>query len=253
MTDDALTHLGDEDLSAFARLMAAKADPAPMDATPREGTSFPRPAEPSSPPPAGRAPRRWQDRMIVTTIPEGASVLDLGCGRGDLLAQLHHDRRAHVQGVELDARNVLACMEHGVPVFQADLDQGLSGFTDGSFDYVVLEETLQTLKRPDLILAEMLRVGKKGIVSFPNFGCWRVRLDLGVRGRMPVSEILPHPWYDSPNIHLCSLRDFLEHARERGYRAHAIHVCAEGRVRPFEAGDNLQAEEALVVLGAGGT
>jgi methionine biosynthesis protein MetW len=191
---------------------------------------------------------RWQDPLIESVIPEGASVLDLGCGDGELLQRLIARRRVRGQGVEIDPEAVMACTERGVPVFQADLDEGLRGFPDGSFDFVVLEETLQTLHRPLEVLAGILRVGRRAIVSFPNFAHWRVRVDLAARGRMPVTEWLPHRWYDSPNIHLFTIQDFCDWADSAAVAIPQGWVLADGEVRPIRDGDNLQAEEALLVI-----
>ena len=121
---------------------------------------------------------RWDHGLIEEHIPHGASVLDLGCGEGSLLARLMKTKGIHAQGIEIDFSLVLDCVTNGVPVFQANLDEGLAGFPDHSFDYVVLEETIQTLNRPRTVLSEMVRVGKLGIVTFPNFGFWRVRAHL---------------------------------------------------------------------------
>ena len=194
---------------------------------------------------------RWQDALIEREIPRGASVLDLGCGSGVLLDRLIRLRGVRGQGIELDAEPVMACVGRGVPVFQSDLDNGLKGFAQGSFDYVVLEETLQTLHRPLKVLDEMLRVGRHGIVSFPNFGSWRVRLSLSVEGRMPVTEHLPYRWHNTPNIHLCTLRDFLEWARSAKVRVVKGFVKTEGRPRPLGPRDNLYAEEALLFVARG--
>ena len=204
------------------------------------------PTEPVSPQ-AGNG-LRWQDKMIEQRIPAGASVLDLGCGDGQLLARLASTKQVRGQGIELDAEAVFQCVERGVAVFQSDLDAGLKGFADHSFDYVVLEETLQTLRRPTEMLREMLRVGRLGIVSFPNFGYWRVRLDLAIRGRMPVTSWLPYRWFDTPNIHLLCLQDFLDWAQEEHVRIVEDHVLTDGHVRPMQPQDNLYAEEVLLVV-----
>lgn len=191
---------------------------------------------------------RWQDGVIEREIPVGSSVLDLGCGAGDLLARLRDMKRVRGQGIEIDADGVMQCVEKGVAVFQIDIESGLRGFPDGCFDYVVLEETLQTLAQPGEVLHEMLRVGQRGIVSFPNFAYWRVRLDLAVRGRMPVTEWLPFRWHNTPNIHLLGLQDFLDWTVENNVRIVDSYVLSEGRARKFKGDDNLYAEEALFVV-----
>jgi methionine biosynthesis protein MetW len=241
-------------LQVVAKLIAAANDPAlrQLDAE-KVLALLGRANEPSPPVPDanGARPQRWQDRLIEEHIRPGASVLDLGCGTGELLARLIQHRQVKGQGIELNSDEIFQCVEKGVPVFQSDLDQGLSGFADQSFDYVILEETLQTLHRPIDVLREMLRVGRHGIVSFPNFAYWRVRLDLALRGRMPITEGLPHRWFDTPNIHLFSFQDFLDWAQRDQVRLVAGHALVEGQVRPLEPADNLHAEEVLVVVEKG--
>lgn len=191
---------------------------------------------------------RWDHEIISRFIPERASVLDLGCGGGDLLHHLMSTRRVLGQGVELNADSVLDCVRRGVPVIQADLDEGLRGFVDGSFDFVVLERTLQAVHRPLRVLGEMLRVGHIGIVSFPNFGHWRVRSQLILTGRMPVTQHLPHAWWTTPDIHPLTIRDFETWCAREGVRIHSSFAYAGGRSRPLTAVDNLRAEEALYVI-----
>lgn len=234
------------DLSTLLSLMGDKLDPALLGLLLQQGAHFLKGVGSSEAPPEGDA--NWQYPLIANEIPEAAAVLDLGCGQGHLLERMARDKNARVQGVEIDSYNVEVCVEKGVPVIQADLDLGLSVFPDKSFDYVILEETLQTLRRPDIIISEMRRVGKRGIVSFPNFGFWRVRMDLAVRGRMPVSGWLPFRWYQTPNIHLFTIQDFIDYAEENGMALLSMHVLKNGCSHPYQKGDNLYAEEALVVF-----
>ncbi len=153
-------------------------------------------------------PARSDFRIISDWIKPGSRVLDLGCGDGTLLDYLAQSKGASGYGLEIDDVRVGECMRRGVNIIQTDLDAGLSEFDAGSFDFVILSLTLQAVKYPDRLLREMLRVGTEGIVTFPNFGHWRARWQLGAHGRMPVSQALPHQWYDTPNIHLCTLHDF---------------------------------------------
>ena len=197
---------------------------------------------------AAAMPYRWQDDCILTLVEPGQRVLDLGCGAGELLERLVRDAKACGQGVELEHDEVAACIERGVPVIQADIDEGLKPFADATFDLVVLEETLQTLYRPDLVLHEMLRVGRRGVVSFPNFGYWRVRLDLVLGGQMPRTGQLPHRWYDTPNIHLFTIEDFRHWVTGHGMRIVDGRVLCDNGVRHYQDGDNLHAVEALFVV-----
>lgn len=144
---------------------------------------------------------------IAAWIPEGASVLDLGCGDGSLLRYLKEKRRVRGYGVEISDDNIVTCIRNGVNVIQGDIDSGQSGFETQSFDFVILSQTLQATRHTEALVREMLRVGREGIVSFPNFGYWKARVKV-LRGNMPVSDELPYQWYDTPNVHLCTLRDF---------------------------------------------
>jgi methionine biosynthesis protein MetW len=196
-------------------------------------------------------PLRSDLNVIADLIPEESSVLDLGCGRGDLMALLRDRRRAEVCGVEIDQEGVIACVEQGLPVFQGNLDEGLADYGDGSFDTVVLSQTLQVVHRADFLMDEMLRVGKRAIVSFPNFTYWRLRLGSLVSGRAPKGGILPYEWYESPNIRFLSVRDFRSFCRDRGIRIHReLLLKVHGRAHAVEVRwlGNWRAELGLYVL-----
>lgn len=150
---------------------------------------------------------------IAEWIPQGASVLDLGCGDGSLLCHLTETRKVRGYGVEISDDNIVACIRNGVNVIQGDLDTGLSGFETSAFDFVILSQTLQAIRHTEALVREILRVGREGIVSFPNFGHWKTRLNV-LRGHMPVSDVLPYQWYDTPNVHLCTLHDFEDFCRQ---------------------------------------
>lgn len=150
---------------------------------------------------------RIDQQIISDWIPDGARILDLGCGNGTLLNHLQQ-RGITGYGLEIDNRRFADCIKAGVNVIQADLDEGLPQFADQSFDFVILSQTLQTIQRPDFLLQEIVRVGKKGIIGFPNFGHWHCRVQLALGGHMPVSKFLPDTWYSTPNIHFCTIQDF---------------------------------------------
>lgn len=183
---------------------------------------------------------------IAQWVRRDAHVLDLGCGDGTLLKYLQQARGVTGYGVEIDDGNVLACVKNGVHVIQGDLERGLSEFEDGSFDYVVLSQTLQAMRNTERIMREMLRVGRAGIVTFPNFGYWRNRLQV-LRGHMPVSENLPFEWFDTPNIHLCTIADFERFCRERGIDIVERTVLTAGRA--VTAWPNLLGELAVYHFG----
>jgi methionine biosynthesis protein MetW len=165
---------------------------------------------------------------IAGWIAPGAQVLDLGCGDGSLLTHLRESRGASGYGIEIDDAGVLASIGNGVNVLQSDLESGLAGFDDQSFDSVILSQTLQAMRKIEAIVDEMLRVGREAIVSFPNFGHWSHRLQV-LAGRMPVSNRLPYQWFDTPNIHLCTVADFDAFCAERRYRVIERVVLHETR------------------------
>ncbi|WP_124948379.1 methionine biosynthesis protein MetW [Sulfuriferula thiophila] len=150
---------------------------------------------------------RQDFQLIANWVKPGAKVLDLGCGDGNLLKYLQTTRQARGYGVELADNNVLACVQNGINVIQRDLEAGLAEFASNSFDYVVLSQTLQAMHHTEAILREMLRVAHEGIVTFPNFGYWKNRMQV-LRGHMPVSADIPYQWYNTPNVHLCTMHDF---------------------------------------------
>ena len=155
-------------------------------------------------------------QLIADMIAPRARVLDVGSGEGELLELLRDDRQVDGRGVELSQEGVNRCVARGLSVIQGDADHDLVYYPDKGFDYVILSQTIQATRNPKTVLEELLRIGDKVIVSFPNFGYWRLRLDLFFRGRMPVTRDLPHSWYDTPNIHFCTIRDFVMLCEEVG-------------------------------------
>lgn len=167
-------------------------------------------------------------QTIANWIKPNSRVLDLGCGDGELLAYLAREKSVDGYGVEIDVDKVVACVEKNVNVLQYDLESGLAVFESNSFDYVVLSLTIQAMHNVEGILSEMLRVGRTGIVTFPNFGYWENRWQL-LHGRMPVSDTLPYQWYNTPNIHLCTLRDFDIFCQEHGWTVLEKLVTHQGQ------------------------
>lgn len=178
--------------------------------------------EPSCPHPQSEPPQavdlRIDQEVIASLVADGARVLDLGCGDGLLLEYLIHNKNACGFGVEISTEGMHACIDRGLPVYHGDIDQGLSDHTDNAFDYVILSQTLQAVRRPEFVIKEMLRVGKKIIVSFPNFGHIRIRTSLFFCGRMPKTNLLPYSWYETPNIRMCSILDFQEMCQKMNIR-----------------------------------
>lgn len=169
---------------------------------------------------------------IAAWIKPTTKVLDLGCGDGALLRYLTDTRQIKGYGVEIDDTNILACLNNRINVIQSDLESGLSGFESNSFDYVILSQTLQAMKHTENIIREILRVGKEGIVTFPNFGHWKNRLQI-LRGFMPVSPTLPYEWFDTPNIHLCTLKDFEQFCHQHGVHILEKRVMSDNQQTTF--------------------
>jgi len=165
---------------------------------------------------------------ILRWIKPRARVLDLGCGDGEFLARLRDERDVRGIGIEIDAAAITTAIGRGLDIIEQDLDSGLRNFPDQSFDVVVMAHALQAVHFPDKVLEEMLRIGRECIVTFPNFGQWRCRVHLLSRGRMPVSRFLPYNWYDTPNIHFCTVRDFESLCRERGIRILGRNMIGAG-------------------------
>jgi len=176
---------------------------------------------------SGNGMQRPDFAAIAGWVRPGSRVLDLGCGDGTLLKYLWRERNASGYGVEIDEAGVLACIRNSVNVIQSDLESGLSDFEDRAFDYVILSQTLQAVRHSERIVAEMLRVGREGIVTFPNFGYWKNRLQVA-RGKMPVSDNLPYQWYNTPNIHLCTIEDFESFCAAHGVRILERTVITNG-------------------------
>jgi methionine biosynthesis protein MetW len=194
-------------------------------------------------------------RLITALVPEGSRVLDLGCGDGSLLAHLRAERGCTVRGLELDPSDIAAAISQGISVVQADLDDGLAAYPDGSFDVVVLSQTLQVIRKPAFVLREMLRVGAHGVVSFPNFGHWRIRGYLATQGRMPVSRSIPFSWHDTPNIHHTTIKDFRDFvAQNGGVIEREIPLLTEGwhraEIRQISFWPNLFADTAVALVRA---
>ena len=184
---------------------------------------------------------------IVKLVPTGSSVLDLGCGDGELLHRLIASKQVRGRGVDIEESMIIESISKGISVFQGDLDEGLRDYATGSYEYVILNQTLQATHRPLLVLEEMLRVGKRAIVSFPNFGYFRVRLQFLFSGRMPVTRDLPFMWYDTPNIHLCTRNDFVDYCTGRGVTIlKEIAISKRATIGPLLA--NWRATEVLFVL-----
>ncbi len=192
---------------------------------------------------------------IAEMITPEARVLDIGCGDGALLEHLIREKRVDGRGIELSQQNVNACVARGLSVIQGDADTDLAEYPSQVFDIVILSQTIQATRSPRTVLGQLLRIGRRAIISFPNFGHWRIRLSLLAMGRMPRTRALGYAWCDTPNIHLCTIADFVALAQEAGaITESALALDEEGRTQPMSAdawGPNLFAESAIFLLHAG--
>jgi methionine biosynthesis protein MetW len=201
---------------------------------------------------AGAIKLRGDLRLVADMIEPGSRVLDVGCGEGELLAYLAEAKGVDGRGMELSQSGVNAGVRHGLSVIQGDADHDLQDYPSDAFDYVVLSQTLQATRQPRSVIAHLVRIGRRAVVSFPNFGHWRIRLNLLVNGRMPVTPVLTHAWYETPNIHLCTILDFIALCEELGVVIErSVTLDRNGlpyRLNPRGAIANLLAEQALFLL-----
>jgi methionine biosynthesis protein MetW len=190
--------------------------------------------------------QKLENQIIANWIHSEASVLDLGCGNGELLSQLVKTKNIRAQGIELSEQAIQSCVAAGLNVFQQDIDTGLSEYGDKSFDYVILNQTFQQVKKPDYVLTEALRVGRKTIVGFPNFVNLSSRSQIFFKGRVPVTKSLPYEWYDTPNLHFLGIADFRGYCKKRGFKIEdSAFIRKNGKVRLLP---NLFADLGLFLL-----
>lgn len=189
--------------------------------------------------------------IITDMIEQGAKVVDLGCGHGNLLAKLVEEKGVSGLGIEINQEKVISSIEKGLSIIQGDIDEGLKEFQDKEYDWVVLNQTLQSTEKPDYVIDEMLRVGKKVVVSFPNFAYWKVRFNLFFMGHMPKSKILPFEWFDTPNIHLLTINDFFRFCKNRNIKILQSIYITNANVKKnifIKKHSNFFAEEAIFVI-----
>ena len=185
--------------------------------------------------------------IIADHVTHGARILDVGCGDGQLMAALRDTKNVDARGLEIAAGNVAAAVSRGLSVIQGDADTDLAAYPDASFDYAILSQTLQTARRPDVVLDHLLRIGRRAFVSFPNFAHWRVRTSLLWGGRMPVTRLLPERWYDTPNIHHVTVDDFRAFVADRGITVQGAWFLSGDR-QTSSAAANFRAEHAVFLL-----
>ena len=187
-------------------------------------------------------------RIIANLIETNMRVLDVGCGDGTLMEFLKNNKKIDIRGIEISKNNVQQCIGKGLTVIEGDAEKDLSQFPDGSFDFVILSQTLQAFLNPEKVISELLRVGKKAIVTIPNFGYWKVRLHLLIKGTMPVTRTLPDEWYNTPNLHMCTIKDFFNFCENRKinlYKSIALHNLKSSKI----TNANLALKNLTSVLG----
>ena len=204
---------------------------------------------------AGNGGLRVDLLLIADMVEPGSSLLDVGCGDGTLLGYLARHKEVDGRGIELSQAGVNACVSQGLSAVQGDADTDLQDYPDGAFEYVILSQTLPAIRQPKKVLLEMMRIGNRAIVSFPNFGHWRARFSLLLTGRMPVTDNLPHQWYDTPNIHLCTIKDFVILCDELGIGIERrLSLDSHGKIGRFHGTGrfaNLFGEQAVFLLKKG--
>ena len=187
-------------------------------------------------------------KIIAKLIEKNTRVLDVGCGDGTLMEFLKDNNKIDIRGIEISKNNVQKCIGKGLTVIEGDAEKDLSQFPDGSFDFVILSQTLQAFLNPEKVISELLRVGKKAIVTIPNFGYWKVRLHLLTKGTMPITRTLPDEWYNTPNLHMCSIKDFFNFCENRKinlYKSIALQNLKSSKI----TNSNLTLKNLTAVLG----
>ena len=189
---------------------------------------------------------------IANLVTKNAKILDVGCGNGELMKYITENISKDIRGIELSKSNVQKCVEKGLTVIEGDAEKDLRQFPDNSFDFVILSQTLQAFLDPENVLNELLRIGKKAIVSIPNFGHWKVRLHLLLKGTMPVTENLPNEWYNTPNLHMCSIKDFFNFCSKKGiklYKSIALHEQKTSNINKLNLNlKNLSSELGIFLI-----
>jgi len=187
-------------------------------------------------------------KIIAELIETNTRVLDVGCGDGTLMEFLKNNKKIDIRGIEISKNNVQQCIRKGLTVIEGDAEKDLSQFPDSSFDFVILSQTLQAFLNPEKVISELLRVGKKAIVTIPNFGYWKVRLHLLIKGTMPVTRTLPDEWYNTPNLHMCTIQDFFDFCKKREinlYNSIALQNLKSSKI----TNTNLALKNLTAVLG----